>query len=68
MTASVRLRPVDTLTVPTYAKACASCHGADMKGNQALVRAQPDRQGVALRYGERFVDIERTILYGIRSG
>ncbi|HEY4029553.1 MAG TPA: c-type cytochrome [Caulobacteraceae bacterium] len=52
---------------PTYAKACASCHGADMKGDQKLGASNlTDR--VWLYDSGNVSDIERTILYGIRSG
>jgi cytochrome c oxidase cbb3-type subunit 3 len=50
-----------------YAGHCASCHGADMKGNRRL--GAPDLSDRVWLYGSGDVtDIERTILYGIRSG
>jgi cytochrome c oxidase cbb3-type subunit 3 len=49
-----------------YAKNCASCHGADMKGNQHGVPNLSDATWL-YDYG-RVSDIERTILYGIRAG
>jgi len=56
-----------SLARPAYAEHCASCHGAALQGNTR--RGVPD-----LRYGTwiydfgRVSDIERTVLYGIRSG
>jgi cytochrome c oxidase cbb3-type subunit 3 len=49
-----------------YAENCASCHGADMKGNQQGVPNLSDATWL-YDYG-RVSDIERTILYGIRAG
>ena len=55
------------LAVPAYDKSCARCHGADMKGNQAL--GVPNlADGIWLYDQGNVSDIERTILYGIRSG
>jgi cytochrome c oxidase cbb3-type subunit 3 len=52
---------------PLYAAHCAACHGPDMRGNPAL--GAPDLTDNVWLYGEgRLFDIERTILYGIRSG
>jgi cytochrome c oxidase cbb3-type subunit III len=52
---------------PLYARHCAACHGADMRGNPAL--GAPDLTDTVWLYGEgRIFDIERTVLYGIRSG
>ena len=52
---------------PVYARNCASCHGADMKGSHAL--GVPDLTDKTWLYDQGNVsDIERTILYGIRSG
>jgi cytochrome c oxidase cbb3-type subunit 3 len=46
---------------------CASCHGRDMKGSQ--VRGVPDLTDDIWLYDfGRVSEIERTILYGIRSG
>lgn len=46
---------------------CTSCHGADMKGSQA--RGVPNlTDNVWLYDFGRVSDIERTVLYGIRSG
>jgi cytochrome c oxidase cbb3-type subunit III len=49
-----------------YGENCASCHGADMKGNQRGVPNLTDATWL-YDYG-RVSDIERTILYGIRAG
>lgn len=52
---------------PVYAANCARCHGADMKGNQSL--GAPNLTDKIWLYDQGNVsDIERTILYGIRSG
>lgn len=52
---------------PVFARTCARCHGADMKGNQAL--GAPNLVDKVWLYDQGNVsDIERTILYGIRSG
>jgi cytochrome c oxidase cbb3-type subunit 3 len=52
---------------PLYAKHCAACHGADMRGTPAL--GAPNLTDSVWLYGEgRIFDIERTLLYGIRSG
>ena len=50
-----------------YAANCASCHGADMKGSQAKGAPNLSDNIWIYDYG-RVSDIERTILYGIRSG
>jgi cytochrome c oxidase cbb3-type subunit 3 len=50
-----------------FAANCASCHGADMKGDQK--RGVPNLTDDIWLYDfGRVSDIERTILYGIRSG
>ncbi len=55
------------VAVPAFQAHCASCHGAERQGNTA--RGVPDlRRGVFLYDFGRVSDIERTILYGIRSG
>ncbi len=52
---------------PAFAKTCARCHGPDMKGNPAL--GAPNLTDKVWLYDNGNVsDIERTILYGIRSG
>ena len=52
---------------PLYARHCAACHGADMRGNPAL--GAPSLSDSAWLYGSGTVyDIERTLLYGVRSG
>jgi cytochrome c oxidase cbb3-type subunit 3 len=51
---------------PVYAAHCAACHGADLKGNTAT--GAPNLSDNVWLYGKGNVtDIERTILYGIRS-
>jgi cytochrome c oxidase cbb3-type subunit III len=52
---------------PVYDKQCAGCHGHQMQGDQS--RGVPSFSGRKWLYGEgRVSEIERTILYGIRSG
>jgi cytochrome c oxidase cbb3-type subunit 3 len=52
---------------PVYAKNCARCHGADMKGSQAL--GAPNLVDSVWLYDQgRVSDIERAVLYGVRSG
>ena len=52
---------------PLYARNCASCHGADMRGSYPS--GAPNLIDRYWLYGEGSVfDIERTLLYGIRSG
>ena len=51
---------------PLFAKNCAACHGADMKGVSGT--GAPDLTDQNWLYGRGDVfSIERTILYGIRS-
>ena len=52
---------------PLYAEHCARCHGADMKGNSAVGAPNLTDEIWLFDSGEVF-DIERTLLYGIRSG
>jgi cytochrome c oxidase cbb3-type subunit 3 len=52
---------------PVYAAHCASCHGADMKGD-TRTGAPNLSDGIWLYGSGNVTDIERTILYGIRSG
>jgi cytochrome c oxidase cbb3-type subunit 3 len=55
------------LARPAYTQHCARCHGAAFQGDAR--RGVPDlRRGVWLYDFGRVSDIERTILYGIRSG
>jgi cytochrome c oxidase cbb3-type subunit III len=52
---------------PVYAANCASCHGADLKSDSKT--GAPNLADNVWLYGTgSVVDIERTILYGIRSG
>ena len=63
----VLVRYAHSLAMPAYAKNCAICHGAEMKGNQAL--GVPNLTDKVWLYDQGNVaDIERTIIYGIRSG
>jgi len=50
-----------------YAEHCAGCHSPDMRGYAAL--GAPNLTDAIWLYGEgRVFEIERTLLYGIRSG
>jgi cytochrome c oxidase cbb3-type subunit 3 len=61
------VRYAEGLAKPAYAAHCASCHGADMKGDHA--KGAPNLSDNIWLYDFGAVgDIERTILYGIRSG
>ena len=52
---------------PVYDARCAACHGDHMQGDKS--RGVPSFSGRKWLYGEgRVSEIERTILYGIRSG
>jgi cytochrome c oxidase cbb3-type subunit 3 len=52
---------------PLYARHCAACHGPDLRGNPAV--GAPNLMDDVWLYGDGSIfDIERTILYGIRSG
>jgi cytochrome c oxidase cbb3-type subunit 3 len=52
---------------PLYSRHCAGCHGPDFQGNPAL--GAPSLADSTWLYGTGSVyDIERTVLYGIRSG
>jgi cytochrome c oxidase cbb3-type subunit 3 len=52
---------------PLYTANCASCHGADLRGNTVL--GAPNLTDSVWLYGSGSVfDIERTLLYGVRSG
>ena len=52
---------------PLYAAHCASCHGADMKGNSST--GAPSLVDDVWMFGDgNIFEIERTILFGIRTG
>jgi cytochrome c oxidase cbb3-type subunit 3 len=52
---------------PLYGEHCAGCHGAKLQGNPAL--GAPNLADSTWLYGAGSVyDIERTLLYGIRTG
>lgn len=52
---------------PLFASHCAACHGADMRGDRA--RGVPSLIDQDWLYGAgRPVEIEKTILYGVRAG
>lgn len=52
---------------PLYARHCASCHGADLRGHTVLGGADLSDQDWLYGQG-RISEIEQTILYGVRSG
>src|SRR5262249_62398072 len=55
------------LAKPAYAAHCASCHGQDLQGDHA--KGAPSlKDGVWLYEDGSIGSIERTVLYGIRSG
>jgi cytochrome c oxidase cbb3-type subunit 3 len=63
---ALRRFAIDTAQ-PVYNARCAGCHGADMQGDKA--RGVPALNGRKWLYGDgQVAQIERTILYGIRSG
>ncbi|HEY7930332.1 MAG TPA: c-type cytochrome [Steroidobacteraceae bacterium] len=61
------VRFADAEAQPLYKSNCAGCHGADMRGNPAL--GAPALTGGHWLWGNGSVfQIERILLYGIRSG
>jgi len=56
-----------SIAKPLFAANCAHCHGADMAGNRAIGAPNLTDKIWLFDSGDVF-DIERTILYGIRSG
>jgi cytochrome c oxidase cbb3-type subunit 3 len=53
--------------LPAWQQHCAACHGATLRGDAGL--GVPDLTRPERLYGtNRVADLERTILYGIRSG
>jgi cytochrome c oxidase cbb3-type subunit 3 len=60
------LREAMEIAQPPYQRHCESCHGSSLEGD--AVRGVPDLAGNVWLYGNDPVDVERTILYGIRSG
>jgi cytochrome c oxidase cbb3-type subunit 3 len=52
---------------PAYAANCAGCHGEDLRGRQDK-GAPPLKGGSSLYDSDSVLSLERTILYGIRSG
>src|SRR5262249_60310944 len=52
---------------PVYAQRCAACHGTDLHGRPDI--GAPNLTDHVWIYGKgRVYEIERTLLYGIRSG
>jgi cytochrome c oxidase cbb3-type subunit 3 len=62
----VLLREAMRIGRPQYQRHCQSCHGAALQGDAA--HGVPNLAGNVWLYGDDPVDVERTILYGIRSG
>ena len=61
------VRYAEHLAKPAYAKHCASCHGDQMQGEHA--KGAPNLKDKIWLYEDGGVgSIERTLLYGIRSG
>jgi len=61
------VRYADGLARPVYAEHCAGCHGKEMQGDPH--RGAPNLKDSAWLYESGGVgEIERTVLYGIRSG
>jgi cytochrome c oxidase cbb3-type subunit 3 len=60
------LRAATRIARPQFKRHCASCHGSDLQGDAR--RGVPDLAGNVWLYGNDPIDVERTILYGIRSG
>ena len=59
------VRFADAEAKPLFAKNCAGCHGADLKGRGV---GAPDLTDQVWLYGSGVFHIERTITYGVRSG
>jgi cytochrome c oxidase cbb3-type subunit 3 len=56
-----------TQAKPLYAARCASCHGQDLQGDRT--HGAPNLRDTHWLYGEgTLLEIERTLLYGVRSG
>jgi cytochrome c oxidase cbb3-type subunit 3 len=51
---------------PLYQTHCAICHGSTLEGNRT--RGVPNLAANAWLYGSDPIEVEHTILYGIRSG
>jgi cytochrome c oxidase cbb3-type subunit 3 len=60
------LREVMRIGPPQYQRHCRSCHGSALRGDVA--NGVPRLTSDVRLYGNDPVDVERTILYGIRSG
>jgi cytochrome c oxidase cbb3-type subunit 3 len=61
------VRYAEGLAKPAYARHCASCHGKDLEGDHQ--RGAPNlKDGVWLYENGNVGEIERTLLYGVRSG
>jgi cytochrome c oxidase cbb3-type subunit 3 len=56
-----------SIAQPLFAANCARCHGADMTGNRAVGAPNLTDKVWLFDSGDVF-DIERTILYGVRTG
>lgn len=60
------VRLAASIARPQYAQHCATCHGSALEGDAR--RGVPDLAKNVWLYGDDPIDVERTILYGIRSG
>lgn len=54
------------VALPVYRARCAACHGPDFAGDRT--RGTPDLAAGGWTYGRDPIEVEQTILYGIRSG
>jgi len=59
-------REAAAIAGPLFVRHCASCHGMQFQGDSR--RGVPDLARNGWLYSNEPVDVERTILYGIRSG
>jgi cytochrome c oxidase cbb3-type subunit 3 len=60
------LRQATRIARPAFQAHCAACHGSALQGDSS--RGVPNLARNVWLYGNDPVDVERTILYGIRSG
>jgi cytochrome c oxidase cbb3-type subunit III len=64
--APAMLELANSIARPLYVQHCSGCHGGAFQGDPS--RGVPDLAKGVWLYGNDPVDVERTILYGIRSG
>ena len=61
------LRLAESLARPVYARHCAGCHGADLHGQRRIGAPDLADQVWLYSFGQ-VLEIETTLLYGVRSG